>query len=92
VRIDCVYPSNAPNGIALLPVVVTLIEREAVGHLFNSIAVEIDFEFVHALRMVAGNCGLAERVADVDHECGAELAAEYVKIGDVKTNVLTSDW
>ena len=91
VRIDSFRSTNAPYGIALLPVLVALIERETVRNLFNGIAVDIDLEFVHALRMVAGNCGLSERVADIDGEYGAGLAAEYVEIGDVKANVLPSD-
>jgi hypothetical protein len=91
VRIDSFRSTDAPYGIALLPLLVTLIEREPVRNLFDRISVGIDLEFVHAFRMVAGNCGLSQRVADIDCKYGARLAAEYVEIGDVKANVLPSD-
>jgi hypothetical protein len=91
VRIDSFFPTNAPHTVALLSLLVAIIEREAVRHLFNGVAVEIDLEFVHTFRMVAGDFRISEGVANVDHEYGADWAAECVEIRDIKANILSSD-
>ena len=59
-RIDSFRPANAAHGIALLHLLVALVEREPVRDLFNCIAVEINFEFVHTFRMVARGLGVSE--------------------------------
>lgn len=45
---------QTPYGITLFSLWITLFECQTVGEVFNRIAVQIDFEFVHPLRMVAG--------------------------------------
>jgi hypothetical protein len=52
-------PANGAHGAALLPVFVAVIERETISDLFDDISVEVDLEFVHVFRMVAGNFGFA---------------------------------
>ena len=79
IRIDGVRTPDTAHDVALLALRVTLVEGNAVGQIFDRIAIEIDLEFVHAFGMVAGRRnGAEDRVADVDHEHGACLAAEYV--------------
>ena len=77
---------------ALLPLVVTCIEGNAVGQILDRIAIEIDLEFVHAFGMVAGRGNRAgNRVTDIDHEHGACLATEHVEVRDVEADVLPGD-
>jgi hypothetical protein len=70
-RIRVASDKPSPKGVFLLSLRVALFECEAIGDLFDRIPVEVDLEFVHALGMVAGNRGLRDGVADIDHECSA---------------------
>jgi hypothetical protein len=73
-------------------VLIAFFKFEAICDLLDRITVEINFEFVHPFRMVAGRRdGSEDGVADVDDKNGAGLATEYVQIRDVETDILASD-
>ena len=89
---DRVAPRDPAHDEALPPRRVTLIEGEAVGRVLDSIAVEVDLEFVHPLRMIARHWNLAgNRVADVDHKGSTRLALEYIEVRDIEPDVLSSE-
>ena len=75
-----------------MPVIVPFVKFKAVGEIFDRVAVQIDFEFVHSLRMVAGSRdGAKNGVAEIDYEHGACFATEDIEVRDVEADVLTSD-
>jgi hypothetical protein len=68
------------------------VEREPIRQILDGIAVEIDLEFVHTFGMPSRYRDASRsRRADVDDEDGAGLATEHVEVGDVESNVLTSE-
>ena len=95
---DCMWigricSTKAPHYVTLLAVLVALVERNAVGDIFDRIAVEIYFEFVHSFGMVPGHGNGSENgVTHIDHKRGACFAAEYVEVRDVEADVLPGDW
>jgi hypothetical protein len=70
---------------------IAFIERHTIRGIFNGVAIEIDFEFVHAFRMVAGNFGFSKRVTHIERKYGAGFATEHIQIGDVEADVLPGD-
>jgi len=92
-RIHCLGASGAPHQVTLVSVRVTLVERDAVSDVFNSIVVEIDLEFVHPLRMVSRHGNRTEdRMADVDYESGACFTPEDIKVRYIQPDVLAGNW
>ncbi len=92
VRIGGFFPRDPAQHEALLVRRVARIEGDAVGHVLNSVAIEVDLELVHAFRMIAGHgYGAGDRVTDVDHEYGAGLAPEQIKVRDVEADILAGD-
>jgi hypothetical protein len=89
IRIDGRGAADAPQNQALPARRVTLVESDPVGQVLDRIAVEVDLEFVHTFRVVARRSDrAADRVADIDDEHGAGLAAEDIKVRDVQADVL----
>ncbi len=89
--VDSLGACDATQHKALLAGGVAFVEGDAVGEVFDGVAVEIHLEFVHALRMIARGRNVAgDRVTDVDHKHGARFAAENIEIRDVEADVLPS--
>ena len=92
-RVRGITAGDPAQDEALLPRRVAGVEGDAIGQIFNGIAVEVDLELVHAFRVIAGHRNwTGDRVADIDHEYGARLALEQIKIGDVEADVLPGNW
>jgi hypothetical protein len=82
---------KATQHVALLARAVAWVERQPVGQLFNSIAVQVDLELVHSLRMIAGCRDFArDRMTDVDDEYRADFTAEKIKVRDIESDILAS--
>jgi hypothetical protein len=91
-RIGGRYTRNAPQNVALLARGVAWVERQPVGQLFDIIAVQVDLEFVHSFRMIAGRRDFARNgVTDVDHKNGSDFATEKVEVRDVEADILPSN-
>jgi hypothetical protein len=83
-------PSIRWSAQPLRSVRIALVEFDAIGDLLDGVAVEVDLEFIHALRMEAGTGhGPGDRMANIDHEHRADFAAKEIKIGDVQPDVLS---
>jgi hypothetical protein len=92
VRIGRVGPPETAHYVTLVSVLVAGIKRHAIGNVLDRVAVEIDLEFVHPLRVVTGRGNWPSyRVADIDDEDRAHLAPEQIKVRDVEANVLTGE-
>lgn len=73
----------------MIAALVARVKCNAIGHILDRIAVAIDLELVHALGVITWDrYGAGDRVADIDHEDGADLAPEHVEIGNVEPDVL----
>ena len=93
IRVCGIAARDPAQDEALLARRVTRVESDAVGHIFDGIAVEVDLELVHSFRVIARHRNwTGDRVADIDHEDGAGLALEHIKIGDVEADVLAGNW
>jgi hypothetical protein len=51
-RIDRLHTLDAMHGVALFPILVTFVECNAIRKILDRATVEIDFEFIHAFRMI----------------------------------------
>ena len=92
VRISRLRTFDASEDVALLPVRVTLAERQAPGDVLDRIAIEVHLELVQTLRVVSGRRdGAGDRVAHVDDEDGAHNASEHIEVRDIEPNVLARD-
>ncbi len=84
-----VCPADAAHDVTLIAGLVALAEGEAISDVFDGIAVEIDFEFIHAFRVITRRRnGAEDGVADVDQEDGSCLAAKHVQVRDIEAYVL----
>lgn len=92
VRVRGIGTGNPAQHEALAPLGVALVEHDAIGQFFHGIAIEVDLEFVETFGVIARCRHIAgNRMADVDDEHRARLAAEAVKIGDVEAYILTGE-
>ena len=83
-------PVDPMEGQPLCSVRITRVEFDAIGDFLDGVAVEVDLEFVHALRMKAGTgLGAGDRMANIDHEHRADFAAKEIEVGDVQPDVLS---
>jgi hypothetical protein len=80
IRIDGPSTPDTPEDEALPTLAIALIKGNAVGHILDGVAIEVDLEFVHAFRMVARRRdGTGNRMANINHEYGARLATEHYR-------------
>jgi hypothetical protein len=84
--------ANVPYNVALFPTLIPLGEGEDVGHIFNSVGVQIDFELVHTFWVVTGRWdGPENGMANINDKRGARFAAKDIQIRNVEANVLPRD-